>query len=487
MQKYASGQLNAADQASLDQQTAAAKAQLAQALGPNVDSTTMATYMQQIDNQALITKQQMLNSYLATGNQEFDQWASTTEAGQATIMAGQQYAVTQIAQTFQQALEASSLGGSDIMQGIQLAVQSNTQIANALQSYMGNLAKAYAMSTASTNPSGTAVGSAGSGVSSLLNQGKSLLNSGSSSAGGGLTGDPSAYSGLTDTSGTPYFLSNDPSLSYAGGATDASGIGDMSSATSGLGDGSTLTDMLGGFNPAGGEAAGAATNAAATAGAASSGLSTAGSLLAGASGVGELVGIEGGLQQGTPAGELSAAYDAYKLYNNPVTQYLLSGGAPAAPAASSAAAASSADAADAAATTDPGLIAGAGPYLAAAAPLAVAAYGASTQPYTLSSDWYNNFYRSLTQGTSGNATYDEYDSPSQQEYQAKGTLFNMLLSGPTHNDFGQSGAGLPPQFMQLAEQYGMLNPDGSLNTSWTQGSAPAPMYSGGGGRGGAPD
>jgi hypothetical protein len=108
------------------------------------------------------------------------------------------------------------------------------------------------------NAGGTSGGGVGNSVQQLYN---SIFGGGGSNMGGGLTGNPANYSGLTDTSGTPYFLSNDPSMSYAGGATDASGVGDMSSATSGLGQGSTLQDMVNGFSPASGGAADAAASA----------------------------------------------------------------------------------------------------------------------------------------------------------------------------------------------------------------------------------
>jgi hypothetical protein len=149
MTEYQSGTLNAADQASLIAQVTAAKAQIAQALGPNADSTTLANYYSQIDQQALITKQTMLNNYLATGNQEFDQWSTTTQAGQAAILAGQQYAVTAIDNNFQEALGAGSLGGQQMSTAIQQQLQSNSQLASAFSSYMGNLAKSYALTQAS--------------------------------------------------------------------------------------------------------------------------------------------------------------------------------------------------------------------------------------------------------------------------------------------------------------------------------------------------
>jgi hypothetical protein len=88
----------------------------------------------------------MLNSYLSTGNQAFDTWSTTTQAGQAAILAGQQYAVTSIDNTFNKALSAGSLGGQDILAGIRAQLQSNSNLANSFGSYMSNLAKAYGLS-----------------------------------------------------------------------------------------------------------------------------------------------------------------------------------------------------------------------------------------------------------------------------------------------------------------------------------------------------
>jgi hypothetical protein len=231
MKQFQSGNLLPADQAALDQSVTASKAQLAQALGPNVDSTTMATYSAQIDQQALITKQTMLNSYLATGNQEFDQWATTTEAGQATIAAGQAAAVANIDQTFNEAFQASATGQSPIMQAIQDTLQSNAQIANALQQYMGNLTKGYALQkAASTVAGGGAAGVAGGAASQVAGdtgQGYNLSDIGSTpvnvnagaTAGGALTpaqqveqGQESAlFNSMPDSGGATSYGINDSS------------------------------------------------------------------------------------------------------------------------------------------------------------------------------------------------------------------------------------------------------------------------------------
>jgi len=161
--QYQSGTLKPGDQAQLDAQVAAAKAQVVQTLGPNADSTTAATYFAQIDQQALMTKQQMLNSYFATGNQAYDSWLTGTQAGQQTIIQGQQYAIQQVDQNFQNAFSAFAVGGAPIMQAVADTLQSNSQVAGALSNYSANLAKAYALQKAGA--AAGAAGAAGAGAS----------------------------------------------------------------------------------------------------------------------------------------------------------------------------------------------------------------------------------------------------------------------------------------------------------------------------------
>lgn len=271
--QYASGNLKPADQAQLDQQTTAAKQQVLQALGPNADSTMRATYFAQIDQQADITKQQILNGYLATGNTEFDQWATTTQAGQATILAGQQYAVTQLDNMFQKGLEAINLGGNSIMAGIQLAVQSNTEIANALQSFMGNLAKAYALQKAgSGGAGGTGAGGGSNPLSSAAQSvakqyGKQLLTGGTDTAAldAGVMPGGGGLGALSDIFGT----------GAAGEGTVLAGGADLGSiGSAGAGGMFDFSSMLGGAgsSAAGGAAAATGTEAAgAGAGAAAAG------------------------------------------------------------------------------------------------------------------------------------------------------------------------------------------------------------------------
>jgi hypothetical protein len=107
----------------------------------------------------------------------------------------------------------------------------------------------------------------------------------------------------------------------------------------------------------------------------------------------------------------------------------------------------------------------------------IAAYGAGTQPVDYNQKYWDTFKSSLTQGKSGNATYDSATPAAEQQYSARANLYQQLKAGPSTNDFGQKGAGLPPEMMQLAASYGMINPDGSVNKNWSQLQPAAPRYS----------
>ena len=111
---------------------------------------------------------------------------------------------------------------------------------------------------------------------------------------------------------------------------------------------------------------------------------------------------------------------------------------------------------------------------AAAVPAAIAYAGLSTAPYRLSADWWKQMNTSLTQGTSGNSTYDQNTSPAQQEYNAKQSLYRMLQSqgGDTAVIGGASGNNIPQAFKDMAKSYGMLNADGSVNAKWSGGQDP---------------
>jgi hypothetical protein len=404
-QQYQSGNLKPADQAQLDAQVAQAKQQVLQALGPNADSTMRATYFAEIDNQALMTKNQMLNSYLATGNTEFDQWATTTQAGQQTILEGQKYAVTQVDKTFQQALEAMSLGGSDILAGIQLAVNSNTEISNALQSYFGNLAKAYALQKAGGAAS-RAGGGAGSPGSSVLNQAGNALKNWLTGGGGPDMGAiSSASSGAMADLGTTT-AATESGVSSAIEAGNTAWLGtDAGQAALGNVGVTGATDVLG---------TGAATTAATDLGVGTAGV---GGGALGAPGVGaELAGGEFGI-----------------------------------PAAAGGAAAGG-EAGGAAAGAGLGVGAGAATALGIAA-LPIAA-GLLTSPVTLTGKYWEGLSNSLFQGTSGNTTYDQNTPPDIQKYNAAQQIAEMI----------QTGQQLPPDLDAWAKENNMYDPAGAAET-----------------------
>jgi hypothetical protein len=159
-QNYQSGTLQPAQQAQLDQQIAAAKAELRQALGPNADSSTLATQDAQIDQQALITKQNMLNSQFQTGNQAYDTWMTSTQQGQQLILQGQQYAAQQLQQDLTNALQLGSEGMAPVEQSINMAISSDADLSNQVNQLMSNLAASWAYMQAK----GSSAGAGGGGL-----------------------------------------------------------------------------------------------------------------------------------------------------------------------------------------------------------------------------------------------------------------------------------------------------------------------------------
>lgn len=216
---YASGTLRPADQLALDQSVAAQKAQVRQNLSSMgiTDSTILAAHDQQIDNQAVMTKQNLLDAQFATGNQAFSTWAQTTQAGQALILQGQQYAVTSLQQTLNNALNAGQTGMNPVIQSVQMQIAADAQIGTAVSDLMGNLAKAYAYSQyqssgAAKGGAGTpggSTGQTGSAAAGAVSSGMSnLLNTGSPTGGAAISnavnnlGAPQSYADYGQTQTT---------------------------------------------------------------------------------------------------------------------------------------------------------------------------------------------------------------------------------------------------------------------------------------------
>lgn len=99
-----------------------------------------------------------------------------------------------------------------------------------------------------------------------------------------------------------------------------------------------------------------------------------------------------------------------------------------------------------------------------------------TQPYNVQRKYWNDITRGITEGKSGNATYDANTPPDQQQWHSKVALFNMIKqygTGPmTHSVAGAGGNRIPGDILALAKKEGMVNADGSVNTKYDPGPDP---------------
>ena len=244
---FNSGTLKPADQTALDQKTAAQKQQVAQMLSSAgiTDSTVLAAQNQQIDNNALIQKQQLLDNYFSTGNQAYDQWLKGTTEGQQTIIAGQKYANDTLQQTLQNSMQEAGIGISEMNIAIQTQMQTDQNYANEVSTLMGNLAQAYAMQVAGSK-SGRP-GGGGGGGSNLI---KGLTGGGGGGGGGPIssgTGLPTDFgSGGTAGYATDTAGNIDPSLAgdiAASGSEFTTGGVDVGSIGGLLDNSSLYTDL----------------------------------------------------------------------------------------------------------------------------------------------------------------------------------------------------------------------------------------------------
>lgn len=164
--QYASGQLSTADQLTLDNQVKAQKAAVASRLQSQgiTDSTVLDAQYQQIDNQALQTKQTMLQQQFSLGNQAYDTWLQSTSQGQQEILNGQKFASTELQQSLQNALSEAQIGDAPIMSSIEMAMQSDAQYADQVSQLMGTLASAYAYQQAKKQGISTGSSTNGSGA-----------------------------------------------------------------------------------------------------------------------------------------------------------------------------------------------------------------------------------------------------------------------------------------------------------------------------------
>jgi hypothetical protein len=203
---YNNGTLTAGDQAALDQQVAAAKQQVAQQLSSAgiTDSTIIAAQNNQIDQQALVTKQNMLNSYFTTGNQAYDSWLTATNEGKAQITAAQTYASTSLTGYLNASMAEAGIGMTEMNTAIQTQMQTDQEYAAQVSTLMGTLASAYAKQMAG-NASKT-------GSTSGLKLPSSGTGGGGGGGGGGSgTGAPpggDVSGGVDPSTGVPYDIEN---------------------------------------------------------------------------------------------------------------------------------------------------------------------------------------------------------------------------------------------------------------------------------------
>lgn len=315
-QNYQSGQLPQADELRLSQQTAAQKQELRARLGNITDSSILAGYDQQIDNQALMTRQQLLDARFQTGNQAYDEWLKSTTQGQQLKLEGAQFASKALDAMLEESLAVGTAGMQPVESAIQLAIQSDQQLSEQISQLLGNLSAAYAYTVSGPGRSGGAGGGGAGGgrggntMNTLLgdaNKARSLYNDYQTFFGGGVSQagiDTATTAATTDigttvgstaaSDATDIAASNDAWLSgfsSAGGGA-AAGAGDV--ALSSVGTGAVDAASAASAADAAGALGGTAAADAGASGAASGGgaaLGAAGGAAAGLGALGALYGL----------------------------------------------------------------------------------------------------------------------------------------------------------------------------------------------------
>lgn len=307
---YQAGKLPPADEQRLADQTAAQKQELRQRLAGQgiTDSSILAGYDQQIENQANINRQDLLDQRFATGNTAYDQWLKSTEAGQQLKLEGAQFASKSLDDMLTQSLNLGQEGMAPITQAIELKMQSDAALSAQVQQLMGNLAGAYAYGkTGGQVPGGGAPGTAaaalGTASSALGVAGKAVGGGGAPSTGytSGLGTGAQAPSNAMDPN---YFNASQqqPIYDASGNPVTSSGATDPLAALNdpnyfGTSNIQPISDPSSPPSAAGGEAA--------TVGGSGTGAAL------GMAGAG--LGIAAGLAQGTPTGYAKAGLGATQL------------------------------------------------------------------------------------------------------------------------------------------------------------------------------
>lgn len=147
-----SGNLPPAQEAQLQQQIQAAKAQLAQQYSP--DSTTYQELSAKIDQNAMLTRQQMLAGYQTSGQTTYGLGEAQQTAGQTEIAKAYSDAQTEIDQNLKNALAMATTGLGPLTDAVMLGLQNNKQ----MQSTMSDLFKSIAGASAGSSGASSTVG-----------------------------------------------------------------------------------------------------------------------------------------------------------------------------------------------------------------------------------------------------------------------------------------------------------------------------------------
>ncbi len=242
---YNSGNLKPADQLQLDQSTQAAKQGVASQLAAAgiTDSSVLSGQYQQIDNNAQIQKQTILNSYFATGNTAYDTWLTTTQAGNQAIVAGQAIASSSLQTELANSMAEANIGIGEMNTAITTQMQTDAAYSAQVSQLLGTLATAYAKQVAQGNTTNVNTGGApGGGGNTTINPGGGSVPLSST---GPLTG-----AGAAGAAGDA--LANTPSISDPTLAGDISAQTIPATSQAGLNINQAGNDILSGLpNPAG--------------------------------------------------------------------------------------------------------------------------------------------------------------------------------------------------------------------------------------------
>lgn len=308
---YKSGKLPAADELKLQQQVQAQKQQLRQTMANSgtTDSSVLLAYDQQIDNQAAITRQSLLDARFQTGSAAYNQWLNSTTQGIQVKALGAQFAQTAFQDMVKNALGLGGLGMAGLESAIALTIQSDEALSKEVSDLMGNLAAAYAYTVSGPGAGGKTGGTSSTGNSvldSILskygNQASDLLKQGINTVLGGGTGAGAGLGAMGTGAGVGPLLGagggDVAATGAATGAADAALTGAGVGAGADVSGGGMLADLgAGSYGGAGAAGAGAAAAGASagTGAVASGGFATGGAASAPAAGGAASIGPAAGL------------------------------------------------------------------------------------------------------------------------------------------------------------------------------------------------